>query len=86
LIQQSLYCPRKAFFQDRFRGFPSGTALPLLLGSVVHELFQVIIILYSWFVELYYFIRIHLFNLLIYHWIRFFAPTKIDFWVRYRKS
>lgn len=34
-----LFCPRKALFSERFRG--ACTSFPMLLGTVVHELFQV---------------------------------------------
>lgn len=38
-ISQLSWCKRKALFNERLRGY--GANLAMLLGTVVHELFQV---------------------------------------------
>ncbi|KAI1722799.1 DNA replication factor dna2 domain-containing protein [Ditylenchus destructor] len=38
-MAQALYCQRKSVLQDRFKG--AGTSVAMLLGTVVHEIFQI---------------------------------------------
>lgn len=39
VVADQLFCPRKTVLQNRFK-FPGETSMPLLVGTIVHEIFQ----------------------------------------------
>lgn len=49
-VSQQLSCPRKSVLTDKFK-FPGYTSLPLIVGIIVHEIFQACFLSENWTLE-----------------------------------